>query len=304
MKKGIFIFLLIFVLFGYFTNFNKKIQTTEAVLKENSTILEEITPIRDDTGFLGIEVLLEIPENYSDKEILINPDIFEGISQYEKIIPNKSYIINLSIKNNSNYDYQYRKNSFIISTKKLEDTNNYYMTGGVGFDSLKIFDLYQPYRTYNEAIISLFDGEKEALTDADIDEKLKDKGYSGLDDLARYYLDFYRNNSLYLLANKIFSGDVSKYLESNTNIIELSYNYLYNSLINFSFKDKESYSIGEFMINKDFDNIADNILGLIKAKNNLNINMNINISELYREELYKYYNFFGDYKFYLDKVDN
>jgi len=304
MKKGIFIFLLIFVLFGYFTNFNKKIQTTEAVLKENSTILEEITPIRDDTGFLGIEVLLEIPENYSDKEILINPDIFEGISQYEKIIPNKSYIINLSIKNNSNYDYQYRKNSFIISTKKLEDTNNYYMTGGVGFDSLTIFDLYQPYRTYNEAIISLFDGEKEALTDADIDEKLKDKGYSGLDDLARYYLDFYRNNSLYLLANKIFSGDVSKYLESNTNIIELSYNYLYNSLINFSFKDKESYSIGEFMINKDFDNIADNILGLIKAKNNLNINMNINISELYREELYKYYNFFGDYKFYLDKVDN
>lgn len=296
MNKSIFIFLLIlsFFLSSCFKNDN-----TKEVFRETG-ISEEINPIRNANGdFIGIDINMIIPNNYDKDEILINPDVFSGISQYENIISGKEYIINLNIENLSNYDYIYKDNSFKISTDNIDDRNNYLDTGAIGFDSLKIYDLYQPYRTKNEALVNLIGDSNFTLSDVDVDNLLKKKGYLGIDDLDKYYLDFYGGNSLYLLAPKIFSGELSEYLETNKNIISLSYNYLYNSLIKFDFGEEEIFSVGEIMDN----NIYYKNIGVINSSNKKEINMKIIVDKKYRLDLYKYYNFYGNYQFKLMRND-
>ena len=295
MNKSIFIFL--FILSFFVSGCNKE-NNTEEVFREIS-ISEEINPIRNDNGdFIGIDVNIIIPNNYDKNEILINPDIFDGISQYENIIAGKKYIIDLEIINNSDYSYTYRDNSFTISTKMINNVNNYLDTGVVGFDLLKIYDLYQPYRTKNEALINLIGTDNLDLSDSVIDDKLKVRGYSGISDLANYYLDYYGNKSLYLLAPKIFSGEITDDLETNKQIINLSYNYFYNSLIRFCLIENECYSIGEFMVNDDLKKLN---IYKIDSHASTTHNFFVDINNNYRSDLYKYYNFFGDFKFYLAK---
>ncbi|MBQ6324022.1 MAG: hypothetical protein IJI22_04220 [Bacilli bacterium] len=294
MNKSIFIFLfiLLFVSSGC-SDKNREIEVF------NETIREEMTPIRDDSGdFVGINVNLEIPSNYDKKEILINPNIFDGISQYETIRAGKKYTINLDLNNKSKYSYFYKNKSFKISTKSVVDVNNYLDLGLIGFDGLKIYDLYQPYRTKNEALNKLIDSNDLDLSDEIIDEKLKNLGYSGISDLYRYYLDYYGGKSLYLLASKIFSGEVSKNLETNKQIIILSYNYFYNSLIKFCLTEEECYSIGEFMANKELKNIN---IAKSNSSGDITKDFYVYIDDNYRNDIYKYYNFFGDFKLVLSR---
>ncbi len=296
MKKIIFIFF-IFIFINFY------IFKLDVISKNGEDLVEEILPIRDRKGnFKGIVCNITLPKNFKEKTITVKPDIFGGINEFRKIGEGKS-IIRLNINNKSKYKYKYVSNSFSISTKKLDDKNNYINTGGKGFDELDVFYIFAPYRVVNSALKEL---KINNYTNQTIDLKLKELGYVGEEELDTYYRDFYNKkfNLNYKdlddfsasIKKEIFTGEKLDYMEKNKNIIILAYNYFYNYVLTFSMNNKTK-SIGSYMKGEALNKFVD-----IKKKSQVNIkNMSLNIEKSYMTEAFQNFNYLGEVKFKLNR---
>lgn len=323
LKRNIFVFILIFIfLVGCAMNTSATGKWSVSLKKKHlqgENIRQEIIPIRNNMGnIMGFDIIITIPSDNKTDRLIISPSIFDGINHYYNIFEKNNIKINLIINNKSKYNYHYINNSFILSTENIGENDNYVDTGGIGFDNLKIYDISSPYRTFNSALLSLFNYtnnnyKSNDLSDKSIDSKLKESGYSGIDELDLYYLDYYNDkynlNELRLedfsssILKEMFDGVLSNYKESNIQIIQLAYNFFYNEILFFSFHDNNiGYSIGKYMRS---DNVEDDYLlkTLIVDSNKVCKvdNMSIYINKKNMGSAYSNYKFNGHFEFILKK---
>lgn len=301
MKKGIFIFLFTLLIFvSCYNVYSVDYDDSEKRLYE-----EEIIPIRDNEGnLIGIDCVLVIPSDSDAKVIRMNPSIFGGINEYREVSGGKIGI-NLQIVNNSKNDYQYVENSFSIKTKEVLEKNNFDENLGIGFDGVDIYEVLKPYRSLNSALEALVIDD---LSDESIGLKLKEMGYRGIDELDKYYVDFY--NKKYSLnvtrlgffrpqiIKEIFSGGVVGFYETDKEVIELAYNNFYNNILKIMTDENNinsfgNYIRGEVTVNRDFS---------VKAKSTSILNkISVIVDDEYMTDAYRSYQFFGDVEFKLKK---
>lgn len=255
-----------------------------------------------------------IPEDYEKETITINPEIFEviGWAQHNEekkvpyILPSQTLIVNVTIINKSKYNYNYDKNSFVIYpyTADEQEAINYKRLDSdqKTFNNEDVTELQQFVRTDNVALRNLNLSRKEMSTE-NIDKALKEKGYKGFEELCKYYLDFFndfygygkngKNKVTKLsdftpseIANGIFGGNTTKYLEENAELIALHFDFTFNygmgiSLGNQKIDDsnQHEYSVGEYMRDesKGDDKIEENI-GNLKSNDKKDIDMNFHFS--------------------------
>lgn len=255
-----------------------------------------------------------IPEDYEKETITINPEIFEviGWAQHNEekkvpyILPTQTLIVNVTIINKSKYNYNYDKNSFVIYpyTADEQEAINYKRLDSdqKTFNNEDVTELQQFVRTDNVALRNLNLSRSEMSTE-NIDKALKEKGYKGFEELCKYYLDFFndfygygkngKNKVTKLsdftpseIANGIFGGFTTKYLEENAELIALHFDFTFNYGMGISLGDQKiddsnqhEYSVGEYMRNesKGDDKIEENI-GNLKSNDKKDIDMNFHFS--------------------------
>lgn len=200
-------------------------QIINVVARSDIDYDKEINPIRNNIGdIIGEEIVITIPKEYNKRNIRINTSIFDGYYHYSD--NDREFIVKLIINNNSSYDYKYVGDSFFLDNSYIEDNSNY--LNNIILDDTIIHDSY--YRSYNEALIALIPSGVD-LSDDNIDTYLKYKGYLGLSDLKRYYLDYYGDSYSF---DKVILGDISPYKESNLLLIKDGYWYYKNNIMSFS----------------------------------------------------------------------
>ena len=263
MKRIILLFLFVFligVIIGILSCSNKTFEVTE-----------EIFPISDNLGnVVGENINLTIPDGYNEKYVDLSPSILDGFKHFRG---KENFLVKISIINNSSNSYSYVFNSFDINTAVPNDYKNYKVFG-VGFDGLKIYDSY--YRSYNDALISLV-GSME-LTDININNELINLGYTGLNELDKYYIDYYGDNYL----DYIFLGRVSSYKESNRNLVIQAYKYFYNNIININNDGIYNYINNSYLI----DNILNSNININKY-NDINLfSIDLSNNEVFSNYLY------------------
>ena len=161
-------------------------------------------------GFEGtIDVIVTVPENYEKDTIVIAPEAFEVIAKaidedVENVYfansfqPGDKMNINIIINNLSKFTYNYDETSFEIFPKEdivyAQVTENDPEEKSTLFNDLTVNEHYHFYRSYNTALQALIPGSSNArMTDEVIDSALKAKGYNGIEDYAKYLLDFYND---------------------------------------------------------------------------------------------------------------
>ena len=250
-----------------------KYQTVKTKEKTLSTgIVEKIDVNITKRVIDSVTATYTIPENYNKDIIDIVPTIFKSISESDGYLPGNGIKVDIKIVNKSNNKYHYKDKSFILSTM---DISNYQekIIGSKGFDGQEIASSYGPDRTANTALRSLYQKsiKKDMVTDEALAEKLKENGYKGIEELDKYYLDFY--NKKYNLectkledfpakvVSEIFNGNDLPIKESNLEIVELGYNYWYNILFSllfgdekYDYKTSDLTSVGSYMRNRELGN--------------------------------------------------
>lgn len=186
---------------------------------------EEVIPIRNKLGdIVGEEVVITLPEGFNKEVFKINSSVFDGFYHYSS--NDNEFIVKITVDNRSKYNYKYLDNSLIIKPKNSFDSNNY--LNNVISDNVIISDSY--YRSYNEAILNLVPVGSE-LSDDVLDFYLRVKGYDGINELNKYYDDYYgRWYSFHLL----LEGDISQYKETNSVLVEDAYRYFYSKMMYYS----------------------------------------------------------------------
>lgn len=253
-----------------------------------------------------------IPEDYKEETLVINPDIFEviGWTQDEGkapyILPSYTLKINITIINNSKYNYDYDKNSFVVypyTADELEEIGYKRLPSDQKlFNGEDVTELQQYVRTNNEALKALGLKSKD-MSNENIDKKLKELNYTGIEDLAKYYLDFFNDFYGYgkngkdkvtklsdftieEIAKGIFGGYTTNYKEDNTELIALHFDFLYNYAMGLSLdneeindKNQNEYNIGDYMREetKGDKKIEENI-GNLETKTEKDIDMNFHFS--------------------------
>ena len=252
-----------------------------------------------------------IPEDYDKETLVINPDIFEVIAwgQYEKqapyILPGYTLKVNVKIINKSKYNYNYDEDSFVIypySSKELEEIGYQKISDTKTFNDEAITELQKFRRTSNLALKALTTKTKDMNNDT-LDTLLKEKGYSGISDLATYYLDFFNDYYNYgkdgkekitkltdftkeEIAYGIFGGNAINYEEDNPELIKLHYDFLFNYAMGISLADENiddtnqhEYTPGEYMrnISKGDDKIQEHI-GNLSNNTEQGIDMNFHFN--------------------------
>ena len=212
-------------------------------------ICDESTKLNVD---ISVDVTITIPSNYDKDTIVIAPEVLQELArqnQEQLLLENGEYLqlnnslepgdnikVNLTIINNSRYTYTYDEKSFDIfpvenTTFTRGDTNT-------TFNGLNTGEGYIAYRLANPALKDLGLDKNHKVTDENIDtalKKLKDtngnqKYPNGINDLAKYYLDYYN----------------AKYNTNHTRLDEFSYGVIreilgYNDTI-----ERVSRNIGNF----------------------------------------------------------
>lgn len=329
MKKKLILKIITIILLMISVKVNAK-NFSDATMKETSNqtscLEEEIIPEFTNNTLTGINIIITIPKDCDEEELIIAPSILEAIKQYSRINPGDNININLKIDNKSNYNYNYISNSFILSTENLQRLGikeNLIDTKAIGFDRQKVYEISTIYRTINLPIISLYNYnnllEDKDLSDISLDKKLKEKGYTGINELDNYYLDFY--NTKYNLNEKalsdltystikdLFKGKVTTNKETNPNIIKLSYDYFYNKLLSFNFKDQEAsdynsedYSIGTYMRTNLGNNYLNDKFMYIRSNTYSEIEkMSLKLNKEYTTSAYNDYNYYIHLEFKLKK---
>lgn len=323
MKRVIFIFLFDFIVVVSIgiticlLNVYVSSKENEMVVMYEEELPQEVLPVRDGQNKLtGINCTITLLEDFSKDKVKINPDVFGGIREYSDITFGDSFDINIEIKNNSKFKYNYVADSLIIEVGKPREITKYKDTGGVGFDKKKIYDVFSPYRVFNSALRDLFQNrEISNLEDSDIDEALKGIGYKGTVELDKYYLDFYnkkydlRGNRLeelpYSVLKEMFNGKSWDYRESNKRIIEVGYYYFFNKVVSISFLgemvddyNSENFSIGSYINNQKSDKLFRE--SIVEDGNNLKIEgINLKVSKFYMTDSFKGYDYLGYMEFTL-----
>ena len=244
MKKSIFIFLFIILLGTMDISKDIKASTTNIGNLEEE-ILEEV--LNYDNKSINIKIT--IPASFTKDKVLISPKIFYMIKHYRLLNNNKKILVNIIIDNKSNNTYSYIKDSLLI--EPLINNQN------------------TLYRTQNEAIKNLYKNSKIKLDNNNISIKLKELGYLDITELDKYYLDFYNKKynldikDLNYYSKDIFINKISKVIETNQNIIDLSNNYYFQEILKikinntlYSLNETKEYYINdsEFIYNLDIVN--------------------------------------------------
>lgn len=223
---------------------------------------EEIIPVRDSDGnIIGENVIVTILSKVNVKDLLINLSIFDGFKHYGDY---DDFFVNIIINNESKYDYYYVEDSFKIKTKVPDDFLNYKTFAYSGFDGLNIYDSY--YRTYNDALIFLVGGDD--LSDENINNSLISIGYSGIDELNKFYLDYYGYSYNF---NKIITGKVSNFKESNMNMVRYAYEYFYTDILKLNI-NSELMSMYEIIYNNKLNSCFNNSLDIIRNSSSGRVN--------------------------------
>ncbi len=249
---------------------NSKYQTSQPSPNTLSKgIIEDIEVYNNKRVIDSITATYTIPKNYKG-DITIVSGIFDALSASDGYVPADGVKVNVKVINNSNYEYNYVNNSFILATEDLDAYNLKKIEGAVGFNGKQIYEPFAPYRTGNTAIQNLYDVQstskiKENMVKTEaLDTKLKEKGYKGINELNKYYLDFYNKKYNQHVTNledfssniisEIFNGNCLYVKETNPNLAALGYDYWYNKLFSLNFIDEvnndnisEKYAIGNHM---------------------------------------------------------
>lgn len=287
----------------------------------SSCVEENIEPNYKGKYLNSLDVTYTI--NCDSDEVSITSGIFDYLARITNVLPGDKFKINFSIINNSNNEYKYKDNSFTLATEDLTKYN-LEKTLGIGFNNLPIYKDFSPYRTGNTALVKLYNYNKTSdfktndLIDETLNKLLVENGYNGIEELNKYYLDYY-NDKYKLNVSKLedfnddiimelFNGNRLDIKESNKEVIELSYNWFYNKLFSYSFSDNtvtdknsNEYSIGTHMRN----NIGNKYFNemYLKPNDKFNIeNMSININGLYTVNTFMLYQFSAYMNFKLDKI--
>lgn len=201
-----------------------------AFAKSEVNYYEEINPIRDSIGnIIGEEVIITLPKGFNKELIRIDSSLFDGYYHYSN--DDREFIVKITVNNKSKYDYKYINNTLNISPKNTFNSYNY-INYGVN-DGIIINDSY--YRSYNAALRELIPIGSE-LNDEVIDLYLRNYGYSGIDELNKYYDDYYGKWYSFGL---LLEGDVSSYKESNSILVSDAYKYFYSNILSFSCNDNK-----------------------------------------------------------------
>lgn len=215
------------------------------VYAQKGVVRENIVPIRNDDGeIIKFRDTIRI-SNKKNKEFELNSEVFNVINHYKNIKDIKELELEFKV---SGYSIVKRK----IKINKLDYKN----------------DSYYPYRSYNKALISLIDSGD--ISDDNINKELKKIGYKGIDELDKYYKDYYMVNKLKF--KDIYDGEVSNYKETNHKLVKLAYDYFYKNIL---------------VINRFSDDKV-----IVKINKNSNINVynnylfNVNVKIMLRKKDY------------------
>ena len=282
------------------------------------TVSWEYTGITKNGGLrtINFNLTYTIPEDYEEETLIINPDIFEVIAWGQKesntpyLMPRDTVKVNLSIINKSKYNYNYDENSFVIypyTSNELEKDMGFdkITDEKVTFNDEEVNEVHKFYRMYNVALRELTKNGRKYLpaNNETLDELLKAKGYKGIEELDKYYLDFYNNKYETNHANlrdftpkqisEILNGnnnpieDGDDYVkEDNPVIVALHFDFLFNYAMGVSLDNEEindnnqhEYAPGEYMRNesKGEEKVKKN-LGKLNSNSENSMNTNMHLS--------------------------
>lgn len=236
-----------------------------------------------------------IPEDFNKDNIHFDiigdmTDYYRELTKNEDAayLPGDNEKFDVKVINKSAIEFTYKENSFKTGTgnyftaaadDKVYDANNNegYIKDAITFDGYNMDYKRCIWRTSNSALkelLNITSNNSIKYTDALINEALVKKGYEGIEELNKYYLDFmnkkYNKENTRLnqfkvneITDSIFNGYVVGIREINPEIAALGYDLFYNNLFmigigdtvienNYSGKDKEyiingKYSIGSWM---------------------------------------------------------
>ena len=198
---------------------------------------------------IAVDVTITIPSDYDKDTIVIAPEVLQELArqnQEQLLLEDGEYLqlnnslepgdnikVNLTIINNSRYTYTYDEKSFEIfpvenTTFTRGDTNT-------TFNGLSIKEGYITYRLANPALKALGLNSTREVTDENIDTGLKritdnegnQKYPNGINDLAKYYLDFYnaKYNTNHTRLDEFSYGVIREILGYNDTVEAVSKNF-------------------------------------------------------------------------------
>ena len=259
----------------------------------------------------------------NDGKVTLNfiNDIYDSpeIVNYKGILPSSKIIITFTVINETKYKFEYNDESLIISTVKYEKESENKVTtfdgNEVALDSNNNFS-----RTKNEALVSLLKKTKDRNDYSDENIKtallsIKDENGelvypNGVQDLDKYYLDFYskKDNKEYKSLSEL-SKDALNYLfgtpcgnyqgvrETNEVLAKFGYDYFYNNLLSVYPEDVKpkseifDYTVGSYMRDEAPDTLDKQLSDAIN--NNLEESTTIvgYLNGLYTGNAYQNYSF-------------
>mgnify|MGYP005758701563 CR=1 FL=1 len=221
-----------------------------------------------------VNAVVTISENVTSDNLDINlTDALGEALSGSQAVPGDVCDFNVTVINNSDYEYAYRDNSVVLGTDMYDGSNDSGYTGKnvTTFDGFKVYigSKNSVYRSYNHALEALGLGLDDWPSPGDFDDALQDdviasalvaKGYqNGIDDLDDYYVDYYNQThdvhiTNLMEADQTYIDDLfSSYnprggqhpqvpiYENNPEVAALGYYYLYDSLINVNNESLASY---------------------------------------------------------------
>lgn len=135
----------------------------------------------------------EIPEDYDKDTIVFSPKVYQDLREalsYNGIQPGDKFTINFKITNKSKYTYTYDETSFEIFPDDEKDYDKI-SDEEKKFNGAGVTELNKYYRRFNSALYALGLNEDKSITDEVLDKALRNANYNGIEDYAKYLLDFY-----------------------------------------------------------------------------------------------------------------
>ena len=242
-----------------------EVSQPERLVTSDGIIVESEFGSNDDGWTYYYRVTFTIPEDYEEESFIIAPEITDYIyTNYKTYLgnilgePGDDFLVTITIVNNSKYQYDYEEESFEIypdsyeggEYKKvtvIDDDTTFNGNDIKNNDGVNSVDTI--YRMCNTAIQAIFPYCKSAknnkelnnyLSDEVLDAELIKLNYNGIEDLDKYYLDFYNNkyNTNYTNLNQ-FSKAIIREILGDRDYVKNAVIFLKNDaheLINFQSK--------------------------------------------------------------------
>lgn len=249
----------------------------------------------DIKGIVNINIV--IPSDYRQKDIVVAPEVFKEIaSMFEKdnmTINNNFHAgdtveINYKITNNSKYTYYYNQKTFAIFT---DDTFNLSNGTTTTFNGKTISKNEYFRRVYNTALAALIPNSKGTkMTDDAVSIALIEKGYNGINDIAKYYLDFYNQKygTNHARLDEFNDGIIREmFSDRNTDPIQLAENSV-PSIPNKTLKQLPGKNRDEKLTNAGYNNIHEFIQAEYSKTCGYTITSYDNLCEVAEKDFFSY----------------